>query len=265
MALSTTTAWSLGTAGLCVALSAASWFLVIDPERAEAATSREQTVAVQQNNAALVEEIDRLKEQFADLPSKQAELAAIRQALPDQPAMSSLVRDLSAAAADSGLQFDSVTTGAATALVDPAAAVVAPGSTDEGAPAEPTGTESEPAGADPADGVPVEGGEDAAATEAAPVDGTGVTTVEGGPAGAVLASIPVTIEVSGDFFATTLYLKALQTQVSRAVLVDNINVTVDDSEDRPAGTVVTTVSARVFVFVDPQSIDVTGTAGATTE
>lgn len=55
------------------------------------------------------------------------------------------------------------------------------------------------------------------------------TPVEGAPApeepGAVLAQLPVTLTVEGDYFALVDLLRRVETEVPRAVLVDNIHLT----------------------------------------
>ncbi len=251
MALTKTSAWSLGTVGLCVAVTAASWFLLIDPERAEAAGTREQTVAAEQSNAQLEIQIEQLKAEFADLPTKQAELAAIRQALPEDPALASLIRAINESAADTGVRVDGLTTAAAAAVVDPAAVAAVEGAQPTGDTAEGS---SDEAGAEPS-AAPSTEPTDGASSE--PVDaGTGVTAVEGAPVGAVLAAVPLTIETSASFYETNLLLKELQTGLPRALLVDGFTMDVVDAEDDvEPGTVRTTFNARVFVFVDPDSVE----------
>jgi type IV pilus assembly protein PilO len=239
MALTKTTAWSLGTVGLCAALTAGSWFILIEPEQALAAEARAETVAAESSNAELEARIDQLRAEYADLPNKQAELAAIRQALPDEPALAQLIRDISSLADGAGVTVDSVTTGAVVAVIDPDAGDRgrAPAEADAAAGAEPsTEPTPEPSGAAPA-GAP-----------AAPA-------VPGAPAGAVLASIPVTVEVTGGFFETNLLLKGIQADLTRALLVDGLTITVVEQEEIEPGTVKTSVTARVFVFVDPDSVD----------
>ena len=239
MALTKTTAWSLGTVGLCAALTAGSWFVLIEPEQALAAEARAETVAAESSNAELQARIDQLRAEYAELPNKQAELAAIRQALPDEPALAQLIRDISFLATGAGVTVDSVTTGAVVAVVDPDAvtAVAEQAEADGAAGAAPS---TEP--------VPEPSG-------TAPADPAAASVVPGGPSGAVLASIPVTLEVTGGFFETNLLLKGIQADLSRALLVDGLTITVVEEDDVEPGTVRTSVTARVFVFVDPDSVD----------
>ena len=124
-----TRTWSAATAGLCVLLILAAYFLLIAPKRAEAADLRDQTVAQDQANQQTQLKTQQLKAQYAQLPAKQAELAVIKQQLPDNPALPGLIRTLSAMADASGVTLVSLApappapfAGAAA----PAAPVVAP-------------------------------------------------------------------------------------------------------------------------------------------
>lgn len=248
MKMTKTTGWSLGTTGLCVAIAAGSWFGLVDPQRAAAAESREQTVAAQDTNAQLEIRIAQLEQEFADLPARQAELAQIRLALPEEAALAQLIRDLTAAGVDAGANLDSVTSGAPVAVVDPAAAVVAP--------EEATGTDpaagTEPSAAPSTEPTPSPSGD-----PSAPADPAAAGTAPVAPAaGPVLAAIPVTITVSGDFAASTLFLKNIQADMPRALLVDSLALTEATGDDDEAGTVMTVVTGRVFAFVDPTEIPV---------
>jgi type IV pilus assembly protein PilO len=93
--MSKTRAWSAGTALVGVLLIVASWFLLISPQRSEAASLREQVTQQKNANDAVRLQTQQLKAQFASLPARQAQLAEIKQQMPDNPALPSLVRDLS--------------------------------------------------------------------------------------------------------------------------------------------------------------------------
>ena len=103
-----TRTWSAATAGLCVLLILAAYFLLIAPKRAEAADLRDQTVAQDQANQQTQLKTQQLKAQYAQLPAKQAELAVIKQQLPDNPALPGLIRTLSAMADASGVTLVSL-------------------------------------------------------------------------------------------------------------------------------------------------------------
>lgn len=104
-----TSRWSLATAALCVALIAASWFLLIGPRRSQASELAADQVTAQQQNDALRQRIAQLQAQMADLPQRQAELASIRRQLPAAPNVPRLVRDLRSLADASGVTLGAVT------------------------------------------------------------------------------------------------------------------------------------------------------------
>ena len=137
-----TRTWSAATAGLCVLLILAAYFLLIAPQRAEAADLRDQTVAQDTANAQTRLKIQQLKAQYAQLPAKQAELAVIKQQLPDNPALPTLVRTLSSMADSAGVTLVSLAPAppapfAGTTAAAPAAVVAPTGA----APAAGAGTQ----------------------------------------------------------------------------------------------------------------------------
>ncbi len=127
--MSKTRTWSAATAGLCVLLILAAYFLLIAPKRAEAADLRDQTAAQDQANQQTKLKTQQLKAQYAQLPAKQAELAVIKQQLPDNPALPGLIRTLSAMADASGVTLVSLAPAPPSPFAGaaaPAAPVVAP-------------------------------------------------------------------------------------------------------------------------------------------
>lgn len=217
--LSTTRTWVTGTVVVALLLVIASWFLLIGPERAEAADTREQTVAAEEINAQLAVKLEQLEQQFVQLPAKEAELAAVRAAMPEDDALPELIRVVDGYAVDTGVTLTGFAPG--TPLVptaDPAAAPV---------PAE--GTEGTTA-ADPA---------------APPA-----------PGGLVTVDIPVTTTVVGNFFEVESFLQRLQTG-TRAHLVRGLTLTAEEpapaGDGKPAtqaGDVTMVVTGSVFLLRD---------------
>ena len=116
---------------LAALLIVAAWFVLISPQRSEAADLRDQASQQQQLNEQIKLKTAQLKAQFASLPARQAQLAEIKQEMPENPALPSLVRDLSAYADDAGVQLVSVAPAApqpftSTATSTASAATVAP-------------------------------------------------------------------------------------------------------------------------------------------
>ena len=219
-----TRTWSAATAGLCVLLILAAYFLLIAPKRAEAADLRDQTVAQDQANQQTQVKTQQLKAQYAQLPAKQAELAVIKQQLPDNPALPGLIRTLSAMADASGVTLVSLAPAppapfAGTAV--PAAPVVAPAAA----------------------------GKVASAGTAA----SGTTQLFG---------IATNLVITGDYAGSTLFIQKLQaasargsgSQLSRAFLVQSIKVApfaatnVGTTSMAKKGQVQTTVTGQVFIL-----------------
>ena len=66
--MSVTRKWSLLAAVLVLAIVAAGWFLLISPKRGEAAALRADTVTQEEANQRLLQQLEVLKAQQADLP-----------------------------------------------------------------------------------------------------------------------------------------------------------------------------------------------------
>src|SRR4051812_18359822 len=128
--MTVTRKWSLLTVVVIAAVLAASWFLLIAPERTKASGLRTKATGQDQANARLKDKITQLMAQQQDLPKQEARLAQIRTQIPENPALPALIRDLSAAAKKSGLSLESLAPSDPVAVVAPAAAVPAPVATD---------------------------------------------------------------------------------------------------------------------------------------
>ena len=227
--------WSAATAVLCVLLIVAAYFLLIAPKRAEAADLRDQTVAQDQANQQSRLKIQQLKAQYAELPSKQAELAVIKQQLPDNPALPTLIRTLTSMADASGVTLVSLAPAPPTAVVLAAAPVVAPAVAPAAAAA----------------GAPVTA--PVAAAPAAPTTS--------------LFGIATTMIIKGDYAASTLFVQKLQAagvakegtqtakagaQMARAFLVQSIKVAPNadaaTATKATKGQVQTSITGQVFVL-----------------
>ena len=226
--------WIAGTAALSVLLVLAAWFLLIAPKRAQAADLRQQTVDTAASNATLEARVAELKLQSAELPARKAELDLGRRAMPQDPELATLTRDLSAIAADTGVTLMSITPGVPAAVLSTTPAAAAPA------------------------GDPAAASDPAAAAAAAP-------TATG------LSQISLSVQVVGPFAASTAFLDRVQTDLERALAVDGLNVQAEKAADatggKPAvtnGDVTFTLTGRVFVL-DPEATSTTASAaGGTT-
>lgn len=215
--------WVAATVVVALLLAVAAWFVLIDPVRAEASDLRSQTADTVARNEQLASQTEVLRQQFANLPDKEAELAALGEALPSEVELPTLIRAIDRFANETGVTVMSIAPGAATPVVDPAAAAAA------AAPAP----------------VPAEG--------APPADGTEAPVEPPAPAGPATMATPLTTTVIGDFFDAQAFLRRLQTDMPRAFLVRNLSVTAESAQDagggRPAtttGDVTMTITADVF-------------------
>lgn len=257
MIATATRKWVAGTLVLCLLIAVAAWFLAISPKRAEAAELEQQTAAAQASNQQLAARIEQLKLQFAELPQYQAELAAIKQAMPEDPALPTLVRDLDAMAERTDVTLMSLAPGQPAAVAQPAPAQPA-------APAEGGAAEG-----DSGESTEAEEGSDGAADAAAPAAGAATAAPVG--AGLVLVGIPVNIVTVGDFFKTEMFLKELQADMPRAFLVQNLTVQTEKEAEasggRPAttnGDVTLTLTGSVFVLKQAEAAPAPVTPTTTT-
>ncbi len=100
--------WVALTVVGCLAVLAAGWFLLVSPKRADASDLRNQASGVEASNQGLQTKLAMLKAQAKQLPQYQAKLAQVAAKIPNNPALPSLIRALSAAADDAGVELLSV-------------------------------------------------------------------------------------------------------------------------------------------------------------
>ena len=223
--------WVALTVAGSLALLAAGWFLVISPKKDEATELRTQAAAQVSANAMLETQLQVLRAQAKDLPSKQAELAQVAAKIPDNPSLPALIRALTAASTSAGIDFVSVTPGAPAAVVVAAPAVPqVPGSaTSQTTPTTPTA----PAG-------PAAAGVGAA-----------------GPAGS-LATIPVALNVVGDYFDIAQFVSEVE-NLPRALRIMDLTLApgvsptaAKDSKATPEDgrSLTTTINGTVFMAVN---------------
>jgi type IV pilus assembly protein PilO len=127
--------WVALTAVGVLAVMAAGWFLLVSPKRTEAAQVRDEVASQETTNSGLQTQLAMLKAQAKTLPAQQARLALVAAKIPDNPAQPALIRALSAAADEAGVELVSMSPGspspvtAAAPAPLPAAGAAKPGST----------------------------------------------------------------------------------------------------------------------------------------
>lgn len=97
--------WTIGAAIVVALILVAGFMLLVQPQRSEAASLKEQTLSQEASALALQTKVAQLKAQEKDLPRQQARLAEIRTRLPETPALPSLIRSLSVAADSAGAEL----------------------------------------------------------------------------------------------------------------------------------------------------------------
>ena len=137
--------WSAVATVLVVAIFAAGWFLLISPKRSEAADLKAQAANQDVANQRLEDQVRMLVEQQAELPKQRAMLAVLRKQIPDNPALPTLIRNLTAAGRKTGVTIDSLAPNLPVPVVSSAQPVVATTTTDASAAASESGTEAAPA------------------------------------------------------------------------------------------------------------------------
>lgn len=109
-----------------LALLAGGWFLLIAPERSEAAALREQGEVQLATNAQQRTQLEVLRNKAKALPDKERELAEVATKIPTDPRLPALLRALSAAGRSAGVQVQTVTPGAPAPVTAPADAAAPP-------------------------------------------------------------------------------------------------------------------------------------------
>ena len=212
--------WSVLTAVACLAVMAAGWFILVKPQRTHASSLRSQASEVDQSNQALQSQIAHLRAQAKDLPAQQRTLAKIATQVPDSPALPTLIRQLSAAADSSGVNLVSLSPGQPALAASPVAAAT---TTD-------TST----------------------ASTAAPA-ATTATTAATAP-GAILASIPLQVQIQGSYFNLESFFQALET-LPRAIRVSQFSAAPAQAGAAPGGQTVApgtlTVTLTASVYMSP--------------
>ena len=201
-----------------VVILAIGWLLLVSPKKGEAADLHEQATTQVVANATLETQLQVLRAQAKELPKKQAELAQVAAKIPDNPSLPSLIRALTAASTSAGVDFVSVTPGPPAAVAAAAAA------------AQPQ------------------------AAAAATAQTTPTAAAAKGAAG-TLATIPVALNVVGDYFAVAQFISNLENlpralRITALTLAPGISPTA--AQDTGASTeqgrsLTTTITGTVFV------------------
>jgi Tfp pilus assembly protein PilO len=205
--MTVTRKWSLLAAVLVVAVLAAGWFLLVSPKRSEAADIKAQTASQEQKNVQLQSEIQQLEAQLAELPKERAKLATIQKQIPNNPALPSLIRDLTDAGRKAGANIDSLAPSPPVAVVADTAPV-APVTTSTTSTDSSTSSES----TDSTD-----------STDSASATAPTTPTAAAPATESTLFAVPIVVKVTGSYFELEQFVSKVEV-LQRSFLVNGFTV-----------------------------------------
>ena len=267
--MSVTRKWSALAVVLVLAILAAGWFLLVSPKRGEAADLEQQAAKQESANAKLVSELNELKQQQAELPEQRAELAVMRKQIPDNPALPTLIRNLTQAGRKVGVSINTMAPAVPVAVVAPAATTPV-ASTSTGTTS--TGTSDSSSSSTGTTGTT--GTTSSSTTPSTGSSSTGSSTTTGSTtpntpttAAPTLYQVPLTLAVSGSYFELEQFINKLE-GLRRSFLVTGFTLAPATSDQAATGTTTDpaapaagdlTLSLQGRVFIAPPA-----TATATT-
>ncbi len=211
--MSVTRKWSLMAAVLVVAIVAAGWFLLVSPKRGEAVELRDQAISQEEANERLLVDLAVLKDQQAQLPKQRAELAVMRKQIPDNPALPTLIRNLTESGRKVGVSIDSMAPAVPVAVAQPL--VVAPTTTTDPATSTDTSSSSD------------------SSTESTDSSAT-TPVVPAAPPAPSLYQVPLTLDVTGSYFELEQFINKLE-GLKRSFLVTGFTVAPAATESAATG------------------------------
>lgn len=223
-----------------LAVAAGGWFLLVSPKRSEAAEVRLDVEQTNNEVNALRTQLAMLKAQQKTLPQVQARLSKVQAQVPDNPALPSLIRALTKAAENTGVQLVSLAPAAPTVLQGAATAPVTPTASGTG-----TTTSSAPR----------------------PVGAAGTA---GGASAGVLNEIKLAVNVVGGYFQIQQFFDEVE-NLKRAMKVTAFTLgtgkkvaaqkggTPAAATDRYDGVLTANITAAVYM-ADGRSISTTAVA-----
>ena len=249
--------WIMGAVVLSLGILALAWFVLIAPQRDEAWAPRDEAETARQQNVIQAQRLATLEQQFADLDSYKAELAALRLQIPTDDGEPELLREIHTVAESAGLSVVNIGVG----------------TPEEFFAAEPLEMPSDEPDTTEGEGATDEGAEDTAEGEAA-AEGAEVapapTATEAAPCVPGFVAIPVQVTVVGTVDAARAFTEAMQTQIERLYMVTGFSMEgqeeAEASNGRPAtawGDVEMVLNGYVYVLKDSMTAAPADAAAAT--
>jgi Tfp pilus assembly protein PilO len=228
--------WPIGAGIVIVAIIALGWFLGISPKLAEAASTAAQALSVETQNTAQEAVIAQLEKDSADLPAREAELAALQREVPLEANAADYITELNTIAVNSGVAITTITTADGVGFVP--AAVTIPETSPSSDPESPASI---------AWAIRTQN-----AAEAATLSSSQFIV------------IPMTIGVTGSRDQVLQFIYGLQHGDGRLFLLQTLALEADDSDDA-AGAYNGTIGGNVYVLLDPSKIPVAATTDTDTD
>jgi type IV pilus assembly protein PilO len=100
--------WSILTAVTVAVVLALGWVALISPQHSRASSLRTQAADSDQANSKLLAQIGQYQQQQKNLPAEEKIIDGVNTKVPDNPALPSLIRQLSAAATGAGVDLSSL-------------------------------------------------------------------------------------------------------------------------------------------------------------
>lgn len=243
--------WQIGGTVAAFVLVLIGYFFFVGPQRSKTADVRSQVTAAAQHITDLQNRIAALRQQNANLPKYESDLAQARLALPATSGVSDFVRTLQTLGSATLTNVTSVTVGppaplAATAATTPTTGAAAGGSS---------------AGTGSAAGSSAGTGTAGTGTGGAAAGGTGVAPTVAPPAPSIY-SLSITATVSGPDAALDQFLQQLQSVQPRAVLISTISESVGSGTANAKGTSTLQLTMQAFIAPADQSASSVGSAGS---
>jgi Tfp pilus assembly protein PilO len=138
MGTSKTAPWVFGTAIVAVLILIGAWFLAISPKLSAAADESDQTTAQQARVDQLTVLLAGLKHDFENIESFRTQLSDLQVQIPSDQQLSTLNRQLSTIATETGMVVTSFAPSSPVEVVNPGAAAAGTVTTDGATPAAPT-------------------------------------------------------------------------------------------------------------------------------
>lgn len=215
---------------IMVALVAAGWFLVAQPQLAAASDASTQLSTVQSQIRTTQSTIAELKSEQKEIPSLKASLRELRRSIPTDVESSAYITGINDLAAQAGVTITAITVNDGEPYTPPVAASSA---------TKPTGGASPSPSPTPSP----------SASPTAPAVSGWTAATDARLTGSNFILIPTSVGVKGDWPTTVAFIHGLQTS-SRLFLVKGLAITHDTGDPTLLDT---TITGFIYVILDPKS------------